>query len=78
MDAGGSDQPSENKLVSMGHTATGAILVWAACTATGARVTFRLDLRLKAISGFMILLQLGFVLVSMVLVDTSDCRKHAC
>lgn len=74
----GSGQPSETMLVSTGHTATGTVLIWAVCTATGAIVAYRPDWRLKALSGFMVLLQLGFVLVSMVLFDTSDCRKHAC
>lgn len=74
----GYGQPSGTMLVSSGHTAAGAILTWVACTATGAIVTSKPELLLKAISGFMFLLQLGSVLVSLDLVTTSNCRKHAC
>ena len=57
-------------LVSMGHAATRAILIWMTCTVTEAMVMSRPKLQLRAVSGSMILLQLGSMLMSVVYVIT--------
>lgn len=59
-------------LVSKGHGAMGAILIWMAYAATGAMLLSWLWLLPKATSGFVILLHQGSVMMSVAGVSTVD------
>ena len=52
-------------LVTEDHASTRAILIWTAGSAPGAMVTSRHKLLLRAMSGSVVLLQLGSVVLSM-------------
>lgn len=57
-------------LVSEGHTAARAMPMWVACAATRAMMTFRPKLLVRAMSGPMVLLLLGSILIFMAHVTT--------
>ena len=62
----------------LGHAAVGAILIWVAWSASRAMITSGPELLLRAMSGSMVLLQLGSVLMFMARVTTRGHRSHAC
>lgn len=64
-------------LVPEGHATTGAILSWVTCTTTRTLVRSKTKLQLSVMSGSMVLLQSGSVLMTLASVTTGvHCNRE--
>lgn len=66
----GSGPPPEDMLDSGNHTAAGTMPIWEACATLGVMVTSGPKLLLMAMTGSMVLLQMGSVMMSIAHINT--------